>query len=151
VAVGSNLLLRWGLALSIVLAVAAMTLGAADRVTRCGGVSDFVAPTATGGGSFVLTTSDGPLRVVVSARTQLSGLADYACVAVVPGARAAGFAGLVAPGSEGYVPEGGAPAGLGSLPGPLLAIVALGLLAPTAFAILIAYRLRPGGVRIAHR
>jgi hypothetical protein len=147
---GGNLLLRWGLALSIVLAVTAMTLGAAGRVTRCGVVSDVVAPTATGGGSFVLTTSDGALRIIVAAGTPLSGLSDYSCVAVVPGSRAAGFAELVAPGSEGYVPEGGTPAGL-SLPGPLLAVLAVGLLAPTAFAILIAYRLRPGGVRTAHR
>jgi hypothetical protein len=148
--VGGNLLLRWGLALSIVLAVTAMTLGAAGHVTRCGGVSEVIAPTATSGGSLLLTTSDGPLRIVVPAGTPLSGLADYSCVAVVPGSRAAGFAGLVAPGSEGYVPEGGAPAGL-SLNGPLLVVLAVGLLAPTAFAILIAYRLRPGGVRTAHR
>jgi hypothetical protein len=88
------------LAAAILAAIVGLSANATDTVVRCGRVSE-VMPA-----SFVLTTpGNDPIKVVVPSDRQLNVLDDYICVSLLPGKPAAQFAGLIAPGMTGYVPE----------------------------------------------
>jgi hypothetical protein len=115
------MLLRLGLSLGVVGAAIGMTSAAGDVVARCGD-----AAAVAGDPSHGTTLTCTPARAEAAGR--------------VPGA--------AAPAADR------AAASVGEMPSPApaaLIALATGLVFLSIFAILLSYRLRPGGVRTSHR
>jgi hypothetical protein len=83
-------------------ASASPTIGA-DAVVRCGQTTQFVAPTATTSGSFVITSARRDERVIVPAGSGLAAAGGYNCVAIKPASGE--LVAMIPIGGAGYVPE----------------------------------------------
>ena len=74
----------------------------------CGALSQFVAPTATSGGSITIDRPGnrrdrgGPVSFGLPPGTQSAAPAGWTCVRFIPAVPAAAFVALVPPGAEGY-------------------------------------------------
>jgi hypothetical protein len=83
-------------------ASASPTAGA-DAVVRCGQTTQFVAPTGTTPGSFVITSAGRDERVIVPAGSGLAAAGGYNCVSIRPASGE--LVAMIPIGGAGYVPE----------------------------------------------
>ena len=167
--------MRIGVALTVLAAalVLATRAAAVSPVVRCGDVSDFVAPTASADGSFVLRGDGTELRIAAPARLLTSVPSGYTCASIVPGTPNAQLTGILSPGTPGYVTPS-APVAASRFQEAATSLVLL-TTALVFFAILVVFgsyggawgrrlaapsvarpynddiRRRPGGVRTSHR
>jgi hypothetical protein len=75
----------------------------ADVVVRCGQTTQFVAPTATTPGSFVIASAGREERVIVPAGSGIAAAGGYNCVSIKPASGE--LVAMIPIGGAGYVPE----------------------------------------------
>jgi hypothetical protein len=76
-----------------------------EPVVRCGQTTQFVAPTATTPGSFVLSSAGRAELVTVPAGSGLVAAGGYNCALIRPGSPASELVEFIKIGAPGYVPE----------------------------------------------
>ena len=75
-----------------------------EPVVRCGQTTQFVAPTSTTPGSFVLSSAGRTELVTVPAGSGLAAAGGYNCVWIRPGTPAGELVEFIGIGAPGYVP-----------------------------------------------